>query len=106
LEKGNGAELDPVPDIVTPVPVPVGPNPAVDELLSGNGTLAVFTIDPPVPVEKIPDGLVPQDGDTAVGPVPEVELETGKGAGEGVGEDNVEILVPDEVTVSDPDPEV
>jgi hypothetical protein len=171
LEKGNGAELDPVADTGMPVPVPVGPNAAVDELLSGNGTLAVLMIDPPVPVEKIPDGPGPQDGDTAVGPVPEVELETGNGAlegvreadgmsvrdvipvpgtpvpdgpdnipvelpaekggpvgdtvpeseppapvpvadavpfvtGKGVGEDTVQILVPDELTVSDPDPEV
>jgi hypothetical protein len=76
LEKGNGAELERVAEMGIPVPVPV-PNAAVDELLRGNGALAVLLMTPPVPV--------PQDGETAVGPAAEVELDNGNGAVEGDG---------------------
>lgn len=76
LEKGNGAELEWVAEMGIPVPVPV-PNAAVEELLNGNGALAVLLMTPPVPV--------PQDGETAVGPAAEVELDKGNGAVEGEG---------------------
>jgi hypothetical protein len=103
LERGNGAELDPVaeigvPDVGKPVPlaepvagpVPVGPNDTVEELLSGKGTLTVLLGVPPGPVpvgpENVPDGPAPQGGDVPVGPAPQVELEAGNGAVEGVVE--------------------
>jgi hypothetical protein len=103
LERGNGVELDPVaeigmPDVGKPVPVPgpvagpvpVGPTDAVEELLSGKGTLTVLLGESagavPVGPEKVPDGPVPQDGDGPVGPAPQVELEAGNGAVEGVVE--------------------
>ena len=46
LEKGNGAELEPVAGVETPVPVPiqevpVGPRAAVEDLLNGNGAVPV-----------------------------------------------------------------
>ncbi len=53
LEKGNGAELEPVTGVETPVPVPilevpVEPREAVEELLKENGAVPVALGNTPV----------------------------------------------------------
>jgi hypothetical protein len=85
-----------VPDVGTPVPpadpdtglVPVGPTWTVEELLNGNGTLAMLLGEPPMPVdlERPPDGPEAQDGDVPVAPAPDVEFEAGKGTTEVLAE--------------------
>jgi hypothetical protein len=68
--------------------VPVGPTWTVEELLNGNGTLAMLVGEPPMPVdlERPPDGPEAQDGDVPVAPAPDVEFEAGNGTTEVLAE--------------------
>jgi hypothetical protein len=93
LEKGNGAELEPVADVGGPVPVPiqevpVGPRETAEELLTGNGAelLPVWLDNAPVPVgaQEVPLGKKPVEGSS-------VELDNGKGM---VDAPDVEPVVP------------